>query len=224
MNPFFQKFLFVLGISCSFFVTGLILDGADGLKPLRRAEDGQAASLSDPEDFAASLSRAVNSPLNGPKLAEPAVKKSLPSRVPPPAVVPQDIIRGQLPQSGTDVLSERPPHPQGTVDAEVLDPKLLDDKLSETDSQEIQKILDGQETQPAKDAVVKEETASEDTESKSKQWANAVLLVVTIVTVMMLVYAVVIAYDYRQRWVQALMTQNSKLAMGSGFEDELTMK
>ncbi|MDR0869848.1 MAG: hypothetical protein LBN39_03565 [Planctomycetaceae bacterium] len=186
---------FLLITLCLFCVAAV---NADELKPLRQITDNTPK-----DDFASALSGALNSPLNGPPVY-------IPKRVPPP--VP-DIIRGQSPPSGAaDVLSERPPHPQGSVNMEALDPKLLDSEESRMKSEE----LTENEKPKTQDNAAEKQSSPPSLSSDSSQWANAVLLVITIVSVMMLVYAVVIAYDYRQRWMQTLLAQNNHFAMDSG--------
>ncbi|MDR1142453.1 MAG: hypothetical protein LBL62_12230, partial [Planctomycetaceae bacterium] len=55
---------------------------------------------------------------------------------------------------------------------------------------------------------------------------NGILLLATIISVAMLIYAIVIAFDYHQRWIQSLTAQNNRFSglSDSGFSgDDMDM-
>ena len=125
----------------------------------------------------------------------------VPTPPPPFAEIPfasfdSATVRGQSP-GFRSTFDERPPPPEGTID----DPSVIPDKL----------------TGEPKSAETEETTVTPGGAPKTAQLTNGVLLLVTVCALALLFYAIVIAWDYRQRWMQALTTQNSRLA--SAFDD-----
>ena len=121
----------------------------------------------------------------------------------PPPPIPfasfdSSTVRGQSSVS-LNHFNERPSPPEGPID----DPSVISEKLMGEP-----KTADAEEVTTAPAASGQTKTA---------QLANGMLLLVTVCALGLLVYAIAIAWDYRQRWMQALTTQNSRLA--SAFDD-----
>jgi len=131
---------------------------------------------------------------------EPAVSIT-PTPPPPYAEIPFDsvTVRGQ--SSGSlNALNERPSPPEGLID----DPSVISEKLTGELT-----VAETEETMPTS-------TTTGDP-TKAEQLTNGVLLLVTVCALGLLVYAIAIAWDYRQRWMQVLTAQNSRLA--PAFDD-----
>ncbi|MDR2756765.1 MAG: hypothetical protein LBC20_13765 [Planctomycetaceae bacterium] len=112
--------------------------------------------------------------------------------------------------------------PRGLVDASAIDPKLYENTAENKETSEQNKELMST-TENNSTAISKE--PSEENKSKNEKQnnrINGILLLVTIVSVTMLIYAVVIAFDYHQRWIQSLTTQNNRFSgiSDSGFSGE----
>jgi hypothetical protein len=148
--------------------------------------------------------------------SEMSASKKSEQKPPPPTFSSNLTILGQSPSSIAnavdDVLKEPAPFPKGTVDRAIIDPKLFENPASDT--------LSGNDISAAAgiNATTVTSKAEEKQESKKDKWANGSLLLVTIVSIMMLIYAVVMALDYRQRWMQSLLAQNNRFI--GAFEDE----
>lgn len=151
-------------------------------------------------------------------------KPALPPEVPKdieeePLQIPAPIttIRGQAISnfaSGVEeALSHRPPIAQGPVDPGVIPTELT------KNAQHVEEL-------PLSDVLTEENAGTEGVPSlggvssvkKEKprpmdaSFVNGALLVATIISTMMLIYAVVIAFDYRQRWMQSLTLQNTRFS------------
>ena len=113
------------------------------------------------------------------------------------------------------ILDQPPPVARGAVDADAVDPKLLDN----INSSELQDIL-----LPADPAShTKPDVAEPGSASASlgtDPLGNAVLLFVMSVTTIALVWMIFVAYDYRQRWMQSLTAQNDRY-LGGGYDMEM---
>ncbi|MDR0610159.1 MAG: hypothetical protein LBG58_08625 [Planctomycetaceae bacterium] len=152
----------------------------------------------------------VQKPLQPPPQSEP--KQTFP--VPP-------IIRGQLSGIAGElekVLEERPAHPQGTANVSI-DPELLGNNtagIGETSEKNNSSTL-----ATGNDSTAASNDHSEENKSKNEKnpahSVNGVLLLATIVSIAMLIYTVVIAFDYHQRWMQSLTAQNRRF---SGLSDD----
>jgi hypothetical protein len=134
-------------------------------------------------------------------------------------------IRGQ--SSGfakiENVLSDEPlPSPKGSADASAIDPKLYENTAGNKESLE--------ENNPSTSTAENDSTAvikamaesSEHRNKKQTNGVNGILLLATIVSVAMLIYAIVIAFDYHQRWIQSLTAQNNRFSSfpDSGFSGD----
>ncbi|MDR2115302.1 MAG: hypothetical protein LBP87_02865 [Planctomycetaceae bacterium] len=118
-------------------------------------------------------------------------------------------------------LNEPLPFPKGQVDASAIDPKLYENTAEST--AENKEMPDTNESTSATEnnSTVISKEISEKNKSKNEKQANGIngiLLLVTIVSVAMLIYAIVIAFDYHQRWIQSLTTQNNRF---SGLSDSV---
>jgi hypothetical protein len=124
------------------------------------------------------------------------------------------------------VLNEPPLFPKGLADASAIDPKLIDDTAGNKETPE-KNNLSTSIAEHGSTAVVKH--PAEQREFKNKKQTNGVngiLLLATIISVAMLIYAIVIAFDYHQRWIQSLTAQNNRFSglSDSGFSgDDMDM-
>jgi hypothetical protein len=103
-----------------------------------------------------------------------------------------------------ELLKTPPQHPQGLVETGLVDEKLVDEPQVAIPTLE-DPVVEAAKTVPPVAAA------------RADQWAYGVLLIATVVTTIGLIYTTFIAYDYRQRWTQALTTQNARF---SGTLDE----
>lgn len=105
-----------------------------------------------------------------------------------------------------ETLGERPSFPIGTLDPGAIPkvlretPPLMNVSLSEQGKADIREAKNG------------DHQAANPNHIRSGDWGNTGLLLYATVITGLLVYALSVAFDYRQRWVQALTTQNSRLA------------
>jgi hypothetical protein len=144
----------------------------------------------------------------------------LPEQKPPTTILGQSL--GQ--SSGNaraveEALSEPAPYPQGLADASMIDPKLVYDDNPAASSEMTEKINispTATGTNPPIVATDKTERVKPKSE-KGVNGINGILLLATIVSMMMLIYTVVIAFDYHQRWMQSLTAQNNRF---SGLPDD----
>jgi hypothetical protein len=128
-----------------------------------------------------------------------------------------DTIRGQAPafkDALDEAMSVRPPLPQGPPD----DPSVIAEQLTApTPLVETTSNIQGNDQGT--------------NELKTQQAANGVLLTVTVCTLGLLFYCIAIAVDYRQRWMQSLASQNSRLTptfddavlSGFGYHDDVDL-
>ncbi len=115
--------------------------------------------------------------------------------------VPRSTLRGQSPafkDALDEAMSTKPPLPQGLIG----DPSAIPDKLVESPNTAGESLIP---LDPVKQSNADPAAA----ELKTKQLTNGVLLLVTVITLGLLVYSITIAWDYRQRWMQTLTTQNN---------------
>ena len=107
-----------------------------------------------------------------------------------------------------EVLDTPPPLAQGTVEEGTIDPKLIDTfDPSESDIDVLGQHL-------IQVGAVEPGTKSAD------PLGNGVLLTTMVIVTIGLVYMAFIAYDYRQRWMQSLTTQNDRYLGGGAFDWE----
>ena len=133
------------------------------------------------------------------------------NRQPPPVAeaiaTTTDIVRGQL--GTTDlagILDTPPPLARGPVGADMIDLKLIDDSLSLGSDFDILAGL------PVPSNPAPSGTISTD------PLGNGVLVAVTVFTTFGLIYMAFVAFDYRQRWMNSLMTQNDRYIVGGTFD------
>jgi hypothetical protein len=135
-----------------------------------------------------------------------------------PAPVSSPTIRGQssgIASETKEILEERPAHPQGLADISTIDSKLI---------AENEETLENNNT-PTQITENNSAAISEENKHKNENQANGVngvLLLATIISLAMLIYAVIIAFDYHQRWMQSLTTQNRRFS--SLTDDEMDME
>ncbi|MDR3233101.1 MAG: hypothetical protein LBT46_05475 [Planctomycetaceae bacterium] len=114
-------------------------------------------------------------------------------------------VRGQVTTAFNEldeILKTPPPHAQGPVDSAAVEPKLIEQSAADIP------ILNAETAAallPSAEASLKPAA-----ETKSDQFAYGTLLIATAVTTIGLIYMAFVAYDYRQRWMQSLMTQNDR--------------
>ena len=116
---------------------------------------------------------------------------------------PPSTLRGQSPEfrdALDEAMSVRPPLPQGPIG----DPSAIPEPLTRLPS-----VVESTAKAAENDPVVGE--------LKAKKLTSGVLLIVTLVSLGSLFYFVAIALDYRQRWMQSLISQNNRLM--PGFDD-----
>ena len=162
-------------------------------------------------------------PLSAPTPEE----ESAPPTLTPPPPMPLDdakislfaqeslsTFRGQAPgfKSALDeAMSTRPPLPQGQIG----DPAAIPEPLTQPPTV-VEPITTVEETDLAASGL------------KAKRWTNGVLLLVTVIALGSLFYFIAIAFDYRQRWMQSLISQNNRLTPnlddavlgGFGYSDD----
>ncbi|MDR0705644.1 MAG: hypothetical protein LBF88_11730 [Planctomycetaceae bacterium] len=133
-------------------------------------------------------------------------------------------IRGQ--SSGiageTEKILEEPlPYPQGRADISTIDPKLLDDNTAVNGQTPEQNNTSTSAT--GNDSITTSQDKSDDNKSKNENQSgvNGILLLATIISIAMLIYTVVIAFDYHQRWMQSLTAQNRHF---SSLSDDTDME
>jgi hypothetical protein len=144
-------------------------------------------------------------------------KEQKPKQTPPvPPVAP--VVLGQSSDFAGEVdraFNEPLPSPKGLADASAIDPKLYENPADNNAGLETPEPLDPSTlTAENNSTVIPKEPTQESKLNNGKQanGVNGVLLLVTIVSVSMLIYAVVIAFDYHQRWIQSLTTQNNRFS------------
>lgn len=109
-----------------------------------------------------------------------------------------------------EIMSQRPPLPEGPVDPGILSEKLVIDPASSTGPSSL--IL---EKEPPGDLSPKDEKAEKEVKNAAGiggAGVNGTLWIVTIASMMMTIYVMIIAYDYYQRWIQSLTAQNRRFA------------
>jgi len=132
---------------------------------------------------------------------------SIQNRQPPPAIeaiTTTDVVRGQL---GTmdglaGILDTPPPLARGPVEANTIDPKLLDDPaLSDSDFNIlVGPSVPGNPVQPG----------TSGTTPTDAPLGNGVLVIATILTTLGLMYMAFMAYEYRQRWMHSMTMHNDR--------------
>lgn len=123
---------------------------------------------------------------------------------------PQPLILGQTASRNPveDILRDPPPHPEGAVDLAEIDAKLTD--AATTIPLPIEISEDGSSS-----LIVGKPRPSKPIDAKNDQWVSGALLLTTIIASMMACYAVVLAFEFRQRWLLSVTEQNSRFSMAS---------
>ncbi len=135
-----------------------------------------------------------------------------PKTAPPPPVSPVSLEPLHLGQAISrnpveEAMSEMLPYPEGPVDAGEIDSKLLE---SATAVPPINPV-----TPPVnKDDSKQTPQDGADAGAGKEQWVSGALLLTTIIATMVACYAVVLAFEFRQRWMQTVTEQNSRFSMG----------
>ena len=142
-----------------------------------------------------------------------------------PVLPPQDLlqmdeemaftVRGQVQSVDglKDILDTAPPVARGAVEVGIISPDLIGG--SDVEESELDAMLLN--------------TARQSTQTKSAgqgresgdPLGNGVLLFATVITTMGLVYMAFVAYDYRQRWLHSMTTQNDRYLGGGAFDMEV---
>ena len=126
-----------------------------------------------------------------------------------------EIIRGQTNSVETlaEFLGSQLPLPAGAVEEGVVDQKLLGDTDSpESGADPYAEGLGNKSDQ--------EKTAGQGIRS-ADPLGYTMLLTAMAITTIGLVYMAFVAYDYRQRWMQSLVTQNDRYLGGGAFDLEM---
>jgi len=137
-------------------------------------------------------------------------------RQPPPITeitTPQGVVRGQLGMEElAGIMSESAPLAKGSIGEGMIDPKLIDSSASsDFDPDALSGFVpSGSSTQQPASGV----TASD-------PLGYGMLVLAMIVTTLGLVIMAFVAYDYHQRWVQALTVQNDRYLGGGTYEMEM---
>jgi len=148
-------------------------------------------------------------------LPEPLVRVPfLPTqdRSPPPPItgeraVTMGVYRGQsVLEPLASMLDTPAPFPRGPVEPEIIDSKLIDSSVSSDSDLDALAglVVSGN---PA-------HTTSSGTQS-TDPLGYGVLVFATIFTTLGLIYMAFIAYDYRQRWMNSITTQNDRYIVGT---------
>ena len=110
------------------------------------------------------------------------------------------------------ILDEPPPIPKGLVEEGTIPSALTGGEDAD------ESVSDIWGMDPAQKFGQKD-SAGQGTTSTDDPLGNAALLAMTVIAVLGLAYMAFVAYDYHQRWVQALTVQNDRY-LGGGFELE----
>ncbi len=126
-------------------------------------------------------------------------------RTPPVAAV---TLGQSAPRNPLDeAISEPLPPPGGLVDMSEIDPKLLESDPVVTPSPPDRTDLSDDKIAANVPAV-----------SGNAHWVSGALLLTTIIATMVACYAVILAFEFRSRWMQTVTEQNSRFSLG--FEDD----
>jgi hypothetical protein len=126
------------------------------------------------------------------------------------------IIRGQARTTVNDlpgILASPPPLARGVVDAEMIDPKLTEP----LGASETAKDVFGSDPWKKPDSL----GASASGTKTADPAGYALLIFASAITTIGLIYMIFVAYDYRQRWVQSLTTQNDRYLGVGTFDTEM---
>jgi hypothetical protein len=157
-----------------------------------------------------------------PRLSFPEESGTLMPKMPPPKTrlkAEEPIVRGQAVPTMNEIdeiLKTPPPHVQGTVDVTAMEPKLVEqaDVLPLVPETAEALLPSAAGTISVAPAVSPQATAPANG-LQGNQFAYGTLLLATAVTTIGLVYMAFVAYDYRQRWMQTLLTQNERFSLSS---------
>ena len=132
---------------------------------------------------------------------------------PPP--VNSTVFRGQTRVAGdepTGIMSSPPPPARGPIE-DPIEPRLVGDSSEMSDS--VLDIIEAKITQnPGK-------LTPSGTSALSDPLGYGAWVAATCVLAMGLVWMVSVAYDYHQRWIQAMTMQNERYLGGSAFDGDL---
>lgn len=150
-------------------------------------------------------------------------KKDILANKPPAKTVPppSTLTRGQstsISSSLQDVFSSPPPLPQGQVNPGVIPETLLEDSRPVTDD-DVASILISDTKKPVIDKGKKETINSKAPFLAGEAKTNGTLLITTIMSIVLLIFMIVIAIDYYQRWLQSLTTLNNRFFLSN--EDDI---
>ena len=146
----------------------------------------------------------------------PTAKHETPSVPPAPLHLGQSGYRNPT----EEALAEPPGYPEGPVDMNEIDPKLVDPAVIIPPPID---LIDGvSHKNPMKPAPSK-------TVAGKDQWVSGALLLTTIIATMVACYAIILAFEFRQRWMQTVTEQNNRFSMpfdggtlsGSVYLDDL---
>ena len=112
-----------------------------------------------------------------------------------------------------DILDSPPSVARGAFEAETISPELIGD--SDTEDSELASIFPHAAQKPIQNNASGQGTGATD------PLGHAVLLFSTVITTMGLVYMAFVAYDYRQRWLHSMTTQNDRYLGGGAFDMEV---
>ena len=119
---------------------------------------------------------------------------------------PMDTIRGQTRiEASSGILDTSPPLPRGPAELDTIDSKLTDS-------------LDPVDWDFDHIAGPPGTGGSEPPSGKNSAENYSVLVFATIFTTLGLIYMAFIAYDYHQRWIHSMTSQNDRYIIGGAFE------
>ena len=137
---------------------------------------------------------------------------SLEERATTPSSV--DVVRAQIGvENLKEILSATPPLARGPVEEGTIDPKFIENpNSSSSDLDALAGLLTS--GNPAQSASLGQAPGMQ----QATPLGDGVLVFATVVTTLGLIYMAFVAFDYRQRWMQSLTTQNDRYIVGGTFD------
>lgn len=153
----------------------------------------------------------LNAILTGADLSEPKKDDAIRLPIPPPAPT---ILRGQSPMdlrgAMTEALNTRPQLPQGLPSQSVIPEMLLNEP--ETASDVFPPLIDSNSSSNSGTTNSGKGDELKGSVSTGSSRTNGVLLIATIVSIVITIYVLMLAFDYYQRWMQSLSARSDRYA------------
>jgi len=170
--------------------------------------------ISKPEISETVVSRepyVVAKPLDKPITVPPRLGPLMPLQDSPPVNVERtETVRSQNSVSDlAGIMDTSPPLAQGALEEEMINPKIIGDSPDSESEDYSAGLLAQNPTQTGAHGVTPVDPLG-----------YGVLLTAIAITTIGLIYMVFVAYDYRQRWVHSLTTQNDRYLGGGTFDME----